>query len=179
MDMTNETNRKAPPKGLMKVLSLFGLFILVAFPVGMLFAGFSTLEVSCTRNQAGQLPDCEIREERLFGLFQRRAIVTGVTGVGYNTRNISTGSRAILGSTVVLSGSNGSFPVSRATSNVGSDWKSDLIVKVERFLNSPNEQTLALHINERNLFGWIGAACVAFIAYCYVSWFVRKLTGRP
>ncbi len=181
MAKKNGTKGKAPPKGLMKVLCYIGLFILVAFPVGMLFAGFSTMDVKCTRDQAGQPPDCVIREERLFGLYKYRATVTGVTGVGYDTGNVGTG-RTTLGSTVSLSGSNGSFPVSRASSNVGSGWKSEMIKKIDRFLNTPDEQTLTLHVNERNVFGWVGAAFVAFFAFSYVSafysWVGRKLRGR-
>ena len=176
--MSNNAHKKAPPKGLIKMLSYFGLFILIAFPLGMLFIGFSSLEVNCTREQTGQPPDCEIKEGRLFGLFNRRVVVSRVISIGYKTRDVDTSSRVTLGSTVVLTGSNGSFPISQAISNVGRAWKSDVINRVDRFLKTPNERILALHINERNIFGWIGVAYLAFIALSYVFWFGRKLTGR-
>jgi hypothetical protein len=82
-----------------------------------------------------------------------------------------------LGSTVVLNGSNGSFPISQAASNVGGAWKSKVINKVNRFLKMWNERTLTLHIYERNIFGWIGVAFCTFIALSYVYWFVRKFNG--
>ena len=176
--MSNNERQKAPPQHLMKVLSVFGLFLLIAFPLGMLFVGFSSLEVNCTRKQTGQLPDCEIQEVRLLGLFKHRVVVSSVSSIGYKTQDVNTSSRVTLGSTIVLTGSNGSFPITQAVSNVGSAWKSDVINKVDRFLKTPNERTLALHINERNFFGWIGVAYLAFIALCYIFWFGRKFTGR-
>lgn len=71
--MSNNAHKKAPPQRLIKALSCFGLFILIAFPLGMLFVGFSALEVNCARKQTGEPPDCEMQEVRLFGLFRRRA----------------------------------------------------------------------------------------------------------
>jgi len=176
--MSNNAHPKAPPKGLIKGLSYFGLLILIAFPLGMLFIGFSTLEVNCTRKQAGEPPDCEIEEARWFGLFKRRVFVSSVESVGYKTGDVQPGSRVTLGSTVVLTGSNGSFPISQAMSNIGSGWKSEVINKVDRFLKMTNERSLVLHIDERNIFGWIGVAFLAFIVFSYIYWFVQKLTKR-
>ncbi|MFH1078666.1 MAG: hypothetical protein V1766_00135 [Pseudomonadota bacterium] len=177
--MSNNARQKAPPQRLMKILSVFGLFLLIAFPLGMLFVGFSTLEVDCTRKQTGQPPDCEIREIRLSGLFKRQAVVSNVSSIGYKTQDVNTSSRVTLASTVVLTGSNGSFPISQTVSNVGNDWKSAIINKVDRFLKAPDEHNLALHIDERNLFGWIGVAYIALIALSYVFWLVRKVTRGP
>ncbi len=176
--MSNNAHKKAPPQRLIKALSYFGLFILIAFPLGMLFVGFSALEVNCARKQTGEPPDCEMQEVRLFGLFRRRAVVSSVNSVGYKTQDVQPSSRVTLGSTIVLTGVNGSFPITQAVSNVGSGWKSDVIREVDRFLKTPDESTLALHTSERNIFGWFGVAHLGFFAMSYASWFVRKLTGR-
>jgi len=101
-----------------------------------------------------------------------------VSSVGYRTGDVATNSRVTLASTVVLDGSNGSIPVSQAPSNVGSEWKSDMIVKIRRFLAAPDERTLSLRVMERNLFGWIGVVFVALFVLSYIAWFIRKVTGR-
>jgi len=67
--------------------------------------------------------------------------------------------------------------VSQAASNVGRDWKSGLIQETRRFLNSPQELALSQRIEERNVFGWIGAGVVGFFLLSYVLWFFKKLTG--
>lgn len=136
--MAHNTPRNSLHPRLMKALIVFGLFILIAFPLGMLFVGFSTLEINCIRNQAGEPPDCEIREVRLLGLFDRRVTALKVNGVGYRTGDVATNSRVTLASTVVLDASNGSIAVSQAASNVGSDWKSAMIGKIRRFLAAPD-----------------------------------------
>jgi len=161
----------------MKALSIFGLFVLIAFPLGMLFVGFATLELDCARREAGEPPDCEIRESRLFGLYERRAKAVAVSGVGYRTRDANPTVSVTLASTVVLEGPGGAVPVSQAASNVGRDWKSGLIQETRRFLNSPQELALSQRIEERNVFGWIGAGVVGFFLLSYVLWFFKKLTG--
>lgn len=176
--MPHNTRPDTPHPNLIKVLTYVGLFLILSFPVGMLFVGFATLEVNCLRNESGQLPECEIRETRLFGLFDRRATVLNVDGVGYRTQDVDTTSRVTLSSTVVLEGSNGSIPVSEVSSNVGHDWKSDLILKTQFFLNSPDEHEYSIRIDERNIFGWIGVAFIAFFALSYIPWFIRKLSRR-
>lgn len=170
--------RPNPPyPRLIKVLAFAGLLLILAFPLGMLFVGFATVDVNCLRAESGRLPNCEIRETRPFGLFERQAKVWDVKGVGYRTRDVDTSSRVTLASTVVLEGSNGTIPVSEAASNTGHDWKSDLIRRVQLFLDSPDEHAYSTRIHERNVFGWTGVAFIAFFAWSYIAWFIRRRSG--
>jgi len=157
---------------LAKVLIYFGL---LAFPIGMLFIGFFTIEVSCLRAQAGQKPDCEIREIRLFGLYNNKTLVTEVVNIGYKTGYTRSSARLIAGSTVVLMGSNGTYPVTRTMSNVGDTWKSGLINKIDQFLKMQEEQSFSLFFHERNIFGWVGLAFLTIMTLFHIYLVIRKI----
>lgn len=163
---------------MLKAFSFFGLLVIVLFPIAMLFVGFAKIEIHCLRDKAGMPPVCEIRETRLLGLYNRKAVAINVTDISYRTRDVDTSSRSALASTVVLEGLNGSIPVSEVSSNVGDAWKSDLITETRHFLDNPSKLNYAAHINERNIFGWIGLAFIAFFLWAYIRWFYRKIAGR-
>ena len=65
-----------------------------------------------------------------------------------------------------------------SVSSVGDEWKAHIINKTQRFLDTPDERTFYLHLKERNLFGWIGVAYIAFFVWSYMAWLIRKVTGR-
>ncbi len=160
------------PALLKKVLSILGLIAFFGFIFASFFFGFMRLEIECKR-QPGAVVICNVRETRLFGLYKREVVEENVTAVGYSTaQDINPGIRVTLASTVVLVTPKGDIPVSLVVSNVGS-WRKEVITRVRDYLESGEVERM-IRVNEINLFGWIGAALVAFIVLSYISYFFGK-----
>jgi len=158
------------------VLPALGLLVVLAFALGMLFVGFASLETHCERQAGASLPNCQVQETRLFGLYQRSETALNVQGVGYSTQDVDTSSRVTLSSTVVLRASNGSILVSQVVSNVGGDWKADVLTKVRAFLDAKEQSALSIRVEEHNVFGWIGLGIGGTLVLSTVAWAVGKLT---
>jgi len=159
------------------VLGFFGLIFLVAFPVGFLFIGWTTVSVRCERPSVGVGPDCAITEIRWFGLYADRRNAEGVlsvetetgsihsrslTGAGYN-RNV-----AVEG--IVLSTEQGDVALISGKSNVNDDEKERAKVVIGAYLDDVDRQSLAVDMNFRNVFGYVGLVGLAFVA-----WMVWKM----
>lgn len=157
------------------VLPFLGLAVILAFTLGGLFFGFASYKVDCIRKSAGQLPNCQIQETRLLGLYNRNETVLNVSNVGYKAQDVNTSSKVTLAGTVYFYGESGAIPVSSAVSNVGDAWKADVINQSKAFLDNANQLSFSITKSEKNIFGWIGLAIGALLILSCLSWGVKKL----
>lgn len=156
-------NRKNPPL----ILLILGWFAIIAVPVAFFIFGWRDIEISCRRPAAGASPVCDIRESFAMGLYTRTDRAEGVTGIGYRTRrnNGRSGTQPVLTSTVVLETSSGEVPVSRVTSNVDSDNKSDQIRSMRAYLDEPGTYEFRHHAKMHSIFGYLGLLGVAGLGF--------------
>ncbi len=149
------------PSLIKKLLPYIGLIVMTAFTLGSIFFGFMRLKVDCTRPNAETLPNCEINESRFFGLYSRSASVEKVTDIDYK---VTSGSKGMLTSTLVLYSENAEVPLSNSSSNFGS-WKKEVFGSVENYLNNKTETSLKMDYFDWNIAGLIGVALtLMFIA---------------
>ncbi|MEJ5376863.1 MAG: hypothetical protein WHX93_09815 [bacterium] len=172
--MSKENHKHTRSRHLAGMLTCLALF---CFCLVMLYTGFVSVDIDCARKHTGEPPVCMIQEKRLLGLFNSRVSVSSVSNVSYQTKHSQARGRLASGSTVVLTGSNGSFPITQTMSNLGDTWKLDVVRKIDGFLKNPDEASLSVRVNERNIFGWVGVIMSAFLGLVLLYWLVKRFWG--
>ena len=154
------------------VLGFFGLIFLAAFPAGFLFIGWTTVSVRCERSSVGVDPDCAIAETHWFGLYADRRNAEGVLSVETETGSIHSRSltgagynRNVVVEGVILSTKRGDVALISGKSNVNDDEKEHAKTVIGAYLDDADQQSFAVDMDFRNVFGYVGLVGLAFVAW--------------
>ncbi|MGC2048162.1 MAG: hypothetical protein WA635_06090 [Gallionella sp.] len=153
------------------ILMILGTLALVGVPLVFFIFGWHSVDVACERS--GQIITCHIEESFAAGLYVRKVVATGVTGIGYETHHSrsSIGSmQTILTSNLAFDTSNDAVDITVIASNTADEAKKQLILAFRAWQDSATSQSFSHHASMIDIFGWLGAAGVAFWAWLLFSW---------